>query len=206
VNKRNKYSAIILVVALFAELVIEINTNSVNGRMTAILERETAAANERSVELQRLLEIERTERLMLHKKFAWRHLDDDQLRRIIVSLLPFPELPFDGLVADTESLNLLSDISKALQSNAIRWIMKPHHGGSFVIRLSGGIVIGATLIDTRFVVSYDLGARDFAPAAKALAAALTAEGIEAIAEIEHHVPAADIDARIHLKIGSKPAF
>src|SRR5258708_4535143 len=38
----NKYSAILLVIALFAELVIQIKENSISGRIIAILENETA--------------------------------------------------------------------------------------------------------------------------------------------------------------------
>jgi hypothetical protein len=171
--------------------------------------REVSKAQERIVELQnsnieaqRALESERIERLLLQKKFSWRHLDDNQLRRIIKVLLPYPGLPFDCQIADAESLNLLTEISKVLL--AVNWIAKSSHAGPVVIRATNGIAVGVFL-GTKLTISDSAASEsDFGPAARALANALTSEGIEATAESDPNETVSN--PIIHIKVGSKPAF
>jgi hypothetical protein len=201
-----KASALLLIAALAAELIIQVKTTGLSGQIIAVLSEQEEDLRRDNLQLERALESERTERLTLQKKFSWRHLDDSQLRRIVVALLPFPEMPFDCEIADAESQNLLSEVSSALMSPVIRWVIKPFSGGVIVLRLADGTSIGV-FIETKFTISYGVTREaDFGPAARALASALLVEGIEATAESNLNETRTSGDQRIHLKIGSKPAF
>jgi hypothetical protein len=169
------------------------------------LEKETETLRQSNIEAQKELETERTERLKLQKRFSWRHLNDDRLKRIGIAILPFHKMPFDCEIADAESFNFLNDLSRVLMAAQIGWILKPWVG-RIVLRTSDGTPIGI-FIGSKFTITYGVARKDdFGPAGKALASALVAEGIEAVAEDEPSETGTSSDQRIHINIGSKPAF
>jgi hypothetical protein len=163
-----------------------------NGQYVALLEKETETLREQN--------------LALKSEFAWRHLNDGQWKKVLLSLSHFPGMPYDCEIADSEALNFLIELSKVLSAPAVRWVAKSDIGARMVIRTSNGVAIG-TFIGMDITISYGAErAGDFGPAARALAEALVAEGIKAR---YHEDPNDNRDVEkqhIYIRIGSKSAF
>jgi hypothetical protein len=107
-DKGNKYSAILLVVALFAEFGIQIKENSVSGRIIAAQQRETAAARERTAVLQ-------NETSMLRNAVESRRLTDEQKTQLASALNGHDVPNFLICVAqDFEAMSYAWDITKTL--------------------------------------------------------------------------------------------
>ena len=75
-DKGEKYSAILLVIALFAELGIQIKENSISGMITADLERQTAALEKKNTEL-------RIKAANLERMLGPRHINGDVFLSIL---------------------------------------------------------------------------------------------------------------------------
>lgn len=190
----------------FFQSAAETSLRDANHRYVALLQQNTEGLRKANIASQQALETERKERLELQARVAWRHLDDGQLQAAIVALLPFPNLPYDRVIgADAESLNLLSELTRVFSAPALHWVAK-QGGGGIALRDSNGVTIGI-FVGTDVQITYDASREsDFGSAAKALASALVADGIKAIAEVEPPDTTAATDQRIHIKIGSRPAF
>jgi len=184
----------------------ETSLRDANHRYVALLEKETEGLRTANIASQQALEAERKERLELQARVAWRHLDGAQLKAVIIALLPFPSMPYDRLIAaDAESLNLLSDLTRALGATAIRWVPK-QSPGTISLRDSNGVTVGL-FVGVDVQITYPPSREtDFGAAAKALASALVANGIKATDGVEPEETAPTTDQRVHVKVGSRPAF
>jgi hypothetical protein len=107
-EKGSKYSALLLVIALVAELIIQIKENSINGRITAILEHETAIANERTAEIEKIT--------------AWRKIEPATAQKLSAALGAIPptvphKVVFSYAQNDPEALYFTFQIGRLFLAN-----------------------------------------------------------------------------------------
>jgi hypothetical protein len=150
---------------------------------------------------ERISAAQQSKIITLETLLAPRQLTDENIRHIVMSLAKFPNVPFDVAVDENEEpRHLLGRILTAL--SAAHWDRKSWGGPAvgLALYLEGKAI--AFMPGNGVVVAYAVAReKDLGPPAKALAFALTKEGIPtstiAIAK------AAIVD-RIRLSVGVKP--
>jgi hypothetical protein len=97
-TKGNKASALLLIAALVAELVIQVRTNSISGRVIALLEEQAAETRERAAHIE--------------EATAWRVLDSGKTQKFenAISSGAERQLTIGFAVGDPESISLAIQI------------------------------------------------------------------------------------------------
>jgi hypothetical protein len=148
-------------------------------------------ANQRAAEAQ----------LALEKFKAPRILSAEQQDRIAAQLRTFSGTPFDGSIGpkgDPEPIYLFRGIHSALVEAG--WKPMAWDGGGEAYTIDGLPLLGLTSVTNVIVDVHPTHWAKLGPAAKALAAALVKEGVDAIADSSP--TSLDGDA-VHIRIGRK---
>jgi uncharacterized protein YdbL (DUF1318 family) len=216
-RKLGKLSTLILIVGLAAELLGLVRTSQLSGHLVASLEEQSsqatydaaeanerakkyqdsiAEANARAAEAMKAAEQERLARVKIEEKLAWRDLNPEKQRRVEAKLKKFTGTEFEIRVfQEPEALHLLNIMVEIL--HLAGWIQRPVDAAMEVSTKYGAAGIS---VDAGIRILADPKHSDLRVPASALAAALLAEGIDAVAAevlLERH------PERIHILIGKK---
>ena len=153
---------------------------------------ESATANARAAEANKIAEQERVERLKLEERLAFRSIDANARAKISAALKVFAPQPYDMIwyPDDKESYSLSNEIFNIL--NDAGWTFE-QSGAWLGLELTEGVII-------------DLGderKNDFGPAVQALSEQLSRHNIAVVIQSRPKTDE-EADKRIRIRVGKKP--